>query len=252
MILGKIIDRIKEKLARPDKKEWLTRLVQELENHRFNFDTLPFNIVETKDTGFLVKVNGLFAFVSFYHMPWKYVDTGCWIAIAPKLTGKRFFCKIHKIDKEPLFVIINGAVPQFKKAEPTTGKEYKGLVIKITDYGIFIDIGYHFDWKYGSLVGLLHKSQIGVHEKIENFFAGQEVTTIFQGVNDRGQYVLSNDRETTDWQLGIPQSLVGLAVWAIVERKPGHKATGLLVRGKYKSQLAVNKQYYAKYRKTIK
>ena len=38
-------------------------------------------------------------------MPWKYYDTDSWKAIAPSLIGKMFFCKIHKIDKDPISII---------------------------------------------------------------------------------------------------------------------------------------------------
>ncbi|MFW5701142.1 MAG: S1 RNA-binding domain-containing protein [Cyclobacteriaceae bacterium] len=253
MIFESIINGIKERLGLSDKDDWITERLNEIENHRDNFDTLPFKIVELKDFGFLTKVKGLYSYISFYHMPWKYYDKDSWIAIAPSLIDKKFYCKIHKIDKDPTVIILNGEIPQFKKAELIIGEEYKGLIIKITDYGLFIDIGFHYNWKCGSITGLLHKSQLTDNEKISDYELGQEIKTVYQELNKSGQPVFSNDREKIDWQIGKPQKLVGQTIWAKVIRQPESKAVYLLIKGKYKSVLTINKQAYApKYRKIIK
>jgi hypothetical protein len=253
MIFESIINGLKERFGISDKDDWISGRLNEIENHRDNFDTLPFKIVEQKDFGFLTKVKGLYSYISFYHMPWKYFDTESWIAIAPSLIDKKFFCKIHKIDKDSIAIILNGELPQFKKAELAIGDEYKGLIIKISDYGLFVDIGYHFDWKCGSMTGLLHKSQLAVNEKLSDFKLGQEIKTVYQGLNDNGQPVFSNDREKIDWQMGKPQELVGQTIWVKVIRQPESKTVDLLVRGKYKATLTIDKQAYApKYRKKIR
>jgi len=253
MIFELIINRLKEIFSISDKDDWISERLNEIENHRDNFDTLPFMIIAQKDFGFLTKVKGLYSYISFYHMPWKYFDTDSWIAISPSLIDKKFFCKIHKIDKDPIAIILNGELPQFKKAELTIGGEYKGLVIKISDYGLFIDIGYHFDWKCGSLTGLLHKSQIVDGERISDFKLGQEIITLYQGLNENGQPIFSNDREKIDWQMGKPQALVGQSIWAKVIKQPESKTVDLLVRGKYKSSLSISKQgYTTNNRKKIK
>jgi ribosomal protein S1 len=186
-------------------------------------------------------------------MSWKYFDNESWTAIAPNLIDKTFFCKIHKIDKDPIAIILNGELPQFKKAELIIGEEYKGLIIKITDYGLFIDIGFHFNWKCGSITGLLHKSQFAANAKKSDYELGQEITTVYQEINKNGQPVFSNDREKIDWQIGKPQELVGQTIWAKVIRQPDSKTVNLLVKGKYKSILTIDKQAYApKHRKKLK
>jgi small subunit ribosomal protein S1 len=253
MIFESIINGLKNRFGISDKNDWISDRLNEIENHRDNFETLPFKIVEKKDFGFLTKVKGLYSYVSFYHMPWKYYDTESWIAIAPRLIGKKFFCKIHKIDKDPIAIILDGKLPQFKTAELTIGEEYKGLVIKISDYGLFIDIGYHFAWKCGSLIGLLHKSQLADNDKISNYKLGQEITTVYQELNDNGQPVFCNEREIIDWQMGKPQELIGQTIWAKVIRQPEIKTVDLLVSGKYKATLTTDAKLYApKYRTKIK
>ncbi len=241
MILYKIVKGI---FGQSTKKEWLDRLVKEIENHRYNFDSLPFKIVGLKETGFLVKVNGLFAFISFYHMPWKYFDTDCWRVIYPKFVGKTFFCKVYKINKDPLSIIINGEIPQFKKADLIIGNEYKGIIIKMTEYGAFIDIGYHFDWKYGSLVGLLHKTQLKDTELLEDFHTGQEIKTIYGGLNESEKIIFCNDMKKIAWQLENPEELIGQTVWAKVIRQTESKTVKLLVKGKYSTTLTISKKDY--------
>lgn len=70
------------------------------------------------------------------------------------------------------------------------GEEYKGLIIKTADYGLFIDIGYHFDWKCGSMAGLLHKTQLAGSESLEDYKLGQEIKTIYHKPNKKRQIVV--------------------------------------------------------------
>jgi ribosomal protein S1 len=252
MILEKIFNRLREQFGQSDKnqKDWLDIRVNEIETLRQNFENLPFKIIEIKDAGFLVKVNGVFAYISIYHKPWKYPNKESWIAIAPSLIGKTLFCKVHQLVRDPLFILLNGEIAQFKKAELTVGEEYKGLITEIKDYGLFIDIGYHFEWKCGSLYGLLHKSQLDKLEKTDDFQTGQEITIIYQGINENGQPVFSHNREIMEWQLNGPQELFGQKAWAEVILTPDTKRVEVLVRGKYRAILVKdNKSHSSGYRR---
>ena len=252
MIFDSIINIFREKVEVDNKQNWISERLNDLEIHRDNFDTLPFKIVELKNYGFLTKVLGLYAFIPFNYMPWSYSDINSWIAIAPTLFDKKFFCKIHELDKDKPSVILNAELPQFKKAELLNGEEYKGIVVKISDYGLFVDIGYHFGWRCGSLVGLLHKTQLNKNAEICNFSLGQEITTIYLGMNDNGQPLFSNDRVRTDWQLGKPQELIGQITWVEAARPIKSKTVDLFVKGIYKADLVLDKQVYPpKIRKRI-
>jgi len=225
-----------------DTNDWIYERFLEIEQHKDHCDVLPFRIIALKDAGFLAKVKGLYAYISFYHMPWKYYTPGSWVAIAPSLIGKEFSCKIHKVDKDQNSILLDGALPQFKQAVLTIGEVYNGLVIQITDAGLIIDIGCHFDWKYGSLTGFLHASKFVDNAKVSDFTPGQEITTVYQKAHDHGQLIFCSDKDKYDWQMGIPQALVGQKMWAKVIRRPGSKKVDLLVRGKYKAKLEVDKQ----------
>lgn len=253
MIFDSIINRFRNKSENSDKVDWISERLDEIESHRNNFDSIPFKIVEVKDSGFLTKVKGIFSYISFHYMPWKYNDIDSWKAIAPKLIGKKFLCKIYRIEKDPIAIVLNGEFPQFENAELTIGEEYKGLIIKTADYGLFIDIGYHFDWKCGSMVGLLHKTQLADSENLDDYKLGQELQTIYHKTNKKGQIIFSNDREKVDWEIGRPQKLIGQTTWATVIRHDDNTTIDLLVEGKYRALLKVDKNAYApKYRKEIK
>lgn len=225
-----------------DTNDWIHERLLEIESHNENGDILPFRIIALKEAGFLAKVKGLYAFISFYHMPWKYHSIDSWTAIASSLTGKTFFCKIHKFDKDQNSILLNGELPQFRKAELTIGKEYPGLIIEITGSGLIIDIGSHFDWKYGSMTGFLHASKLADHRQTSDFKSGQKITVVYQEAHENGQLIYCTDRERMDWHKGIPQGLVGKTMWAKVTHQPGSKKVEILVRGRYRAKLIVDKQ----------
>lgn len=253
MHYNSIVNRFRNKFGKSDKVDWISERLDEIENHQGNDDTIPFRIVGVKDAGFLTKVKGVFSYISFYYMPWKYNDIDFWKAIAPKLIGKKFLGKIYRIDKDPIAIVLNGDFPQFENAELTIGEEYKGLIIKTADYGLLIDIGYHFDWKCGSVVGLLHKRQLSDSENLEDYKLGQEIQTIYHKRNKKGQIGFCNDREKVDWEIGKPQKLIGQTTWATVIRHDDNTTIDLLVEGKYRAILKVDKKAFApKYRKEIK
>jgi ribosomal protein S1 len=252
MILDSIRNTVKDKLGFSNKSSWITERQNELQNHYENNDTLPFKIVDIKTHGFLTKVLGLYSFVPFSFMPWFYADIDSWVAVAPSLINRKFYCKVHEFDKSTGSIILDAGLPQFKRAELIEGEAYKGLITRLSDFGVFIDIGYHFDWKCGSLLGLLHKSQLADYEELNDFGLGQEITTIYKEMNHDGKPVFCNDKEKKDWKNGKPQKLVGQTTWANAVRKSDNETVELFVEGKYKARLVVDKRMHSwKSRKEI-
>jgi len=241
MIWENLKNIIKKKLGKPNKKEWLDKLVENLETQSLEDINLPFKIIELKKTGFAVKVSGLYAFISLNSMPWKYSKISYWTSIAPKLIGKIFFCRIHSIKKDKLSIIINGEIPQFKKTELLIGENYRGIIIEKIQSGIIIEIGYHFDWRCGSFVGFLHKSQFSAAKLFLNCSIGDEIEILYQGLNEKGQLVYTQIREIFDWNNGIPQSLAGQTVLVHVVRENVEKEAKFLVDGKYKGKIILQR-----------
>jgi len=222
--------------------DWISARFSEIGEHWYYLDTLPFKITRQHSSGFLAKVKGLFAFVPFCAMPWQYPELESWHAVAPCLIGKVFYCKIAAFDKEQRTIILNGNIPQFVNARLCIGDEYRGLVVKVTEYGVFIDFGYHLNWNNGSMVGLLHFSELAKGEILSGFNPGQEVTATYIGLNINGKHALSNNRSNIDWILGRPQALVGEVVEATVVRKEDQKAIEFYVNGLYRAELMIVSQ----------
>ena len=234
---------VKDNLGKPDKKEWFNKLVENLENQISKNINLPFRIVKLTYTGFVVKVSGLYAFIPFNYMPWKYNRDRYWSSVFTKLTNKTFFCKIHDIKKNPLKITINGEVPQFKKTKLFVGKSYRGIIIerRTSRRLVFVDIGYHFGWACGSFFGILHKRQFNSIQLYSSCSAGDEIEVLYQGVNEKGEFVFSQTGAIADWNEGIPQSLIGQTTWVQIVREGDKRKIKFLVNGKYRGVLIFSK-----------
>lgn len=252
MIFNEIIKNIKEKILTKNEENLTDPLVKELEVYKSNFETIPFKIIEIKKKCFLIEVNGVIGLISFYRMPWSYINLNSWSVIYPKLINNDFLCKIFEIRKNPQLVFIDGKIPQFKKIDLIEGQVYKAVIIKIAKYGFFIELGHHFNWQCGSIVGLLHKSQLRKTENFDDFKLGNELETFYNGLNKNEQLVFSNDSVKSEWNCGVPQELVGHTIIATVSRKHDFGNVRVLVKGKYEGVLFMNKENYTtKYRKKI-
>ncbi len=151
-----------------------------------NQTMLYFKIVEIKKNGFLVKVSGLFAHISFSHMPWEYRALAHWHYVSASLVGKYFLGKVHSLNENPFWVVLDAKETTFEKPELTELKQYKGVILHKAEHGLFIDIGVHFDWKYGSIVGLFHKNLMP-RETYEKACQGDTMLTTFYKYNREGK-----------------------------------------------------------------
>lgn len=238
MIWDSLKNIIGGKSSKPSKKEWLDKLVENLETKKSENTNLPFKIIEMKSTGFVVKVSGLYAFISFNHMPWKYSKINYWLSISPALIGKIFYCRVHNIEKDSLLSItIDGKIPQFRKTELLIGENYRGIIVEKVRKGIFIDIGYHFGWKCGSFIGFLHKSQFDAVQLFSSCSIGDEIEIFYQGINEKGMLVYSQTNEVVEWSNEIPQGLVGQIVLVRIVQNEDGKGIRLLVKGRYNGRM---------------
>jgi ribosomal protein S1 len=243
MILNNFIATIKRAFSYLKKRRWHKKLVKNIEKQKKEERQLPFKIIEIRTSGFLVKVSGLFAFISFNHMPWKYNDIDFWTAVSSKLTDKIFYCKIHLIKKHPLKITIDGKVHQFKKKEMEINEEYTAIIIKKLPSGVFVDAGYHFGWKYGSFVGFVHRSMFGTKDFLTDCSIGGELKVSYLGLNEKGQVVYQQATE--------PHDFIDQIVRASVIKKTEDEID-LLVNGRHKGVLfPLMEDYSEEYRKKI-
>ena len=101
-----------------------------------------------------------------------------------------------------LVILINAAIPQFKKPQLDEGRKYQGIVIQKAKYGLFVDIGFHFNWKFGSLPGLIHITNLEKRNlSIEDIELGQEIETTYYGKDEKGKLILDNP-DHAEWFKG--------------------------------------------------
>ncbi len=229
---------------RPSRLEWLEKLIQNAERCCEEEKSLPVRIISSKDKGFVVKVSGLYAFIFYNHMPWEYPIMADWSVVSAHLIGKVFYGKIHKVKRDPLSIIIDGKVEQFRKPDLFEGGEYFGLVVQKATYGAFIDLGYHFNWKHGSLLGLMHKSQFEEISDFQECNPGDVVEVGYQGLRKDGHMILGNKCDLLDWVKGRPQELVGQVIWVKVKTDSKLGNQMFMVIDKYAGHLPISSNIY--------
>ncbi|TPV32348.1 hypothetical protein FJ651_12340 [Paucihalobacter ruber] len=234
----------KKKQEKPD---YLFELVNNVKEAKRLQKNLPFQIVSAKRKGFVVKVGGLFAFVSYFHMPWTYKSLDHWLAVSKHLIGKEFFCIIYSIDDNdtPVKVIIDAENHTFKPKELKKLQEYECIVIQKSKYGMFVDLGYHFNWEFGSFVGLIHKTVIKNDVTLIEAVPGDVVTTYFHGLQinkpaHRGELILGTKNLQKEWFTEDLQKLVGTEQTAILKEEEDGRRT-FYIDGKFKTFIHINK-----------
>jgi len=73
-----------------EEKSYLSKLIANFEELEQKGENIPFKITGIRRKGFIIKAAGLFGFISFNHMPWKYENYNSWTAVYPLIKGKIF------------------------------------------------------------------------------------------------------------------------------------------------------------------
>ncbi len=250
----KLIELIKRICGLSGNKKWLEDLVTELEKKQEANLTLSCFVTSIRETGLIVKVSGLYAFMPFNHAFWRYHCSDSWKVVFPKLLDIKFSCQVYQIKRDPINIVVNGNIQQqFTEADLIVGKQYPGIVIAKKDFGIFVEIGYYFDWKHGSVAGILLKSFFGKEYSFTDCQVGDEIETTYANKNDKGQLLFSNNQKMSDWYFDKPRELVGQITNVRIRKSPDREQPEYLVRDKYQGILNLrNRDYPVKYRKKLR
>jgi ribosomal protein S1 len=249
------VDIIKDKTNQTsnslDTETHLSKLIDNFEERNIKDESHPFKISDIHEKGFIVKIYGLFGYISFYHMPWNYNNIDSWKSIFPYIKGKILFAEIFKFEKEVLSIILDGKIPQFKNPELFENEKYQGIIIDKTKYGLFVDIGYSLRWECGSLVSLLHKSNFHDKELFEKINVGELIELFFLGYNEDEQIILGLHTESQQWFSGEIEKLIGKILPVnIIELENGR--INYLIENKFAGALQVNKIIYPNNPKEVK
>ena len=210
-------------------------LFQALEKAQAENRNVHFRLYKYLDTNLLVKANGLFAYLPFELAPWHYPHSEYWKYVVPTAMGARFRCKVLETSREtePHFSIrVDASNSIVHQAELTEGAEYQGLVLDTMDNRFLVDIGLHFRWKYGGMIGYMPFPQT-----IEtDLNPGNKIKVKYIGKNDRDlQFAPMEDVDFT--------SYIGRTVWVQACRSEG-TAPYFMVEGKYRAEMPVTRTIY--------
>ncbi len=224
-------------------KDYLQDLLLNIKDSYENEEILTFRIIELKEKGFVVKTEGLFAYVSLNHFAWSYPTTEFWKNVSNYLIGNYFRGKVHSISEKPISIIINASIHNFDKPDLKILAEYQGIVLHKAKYGVFVDLGFHFNWRFGSLLGLIHKSTLKNKSDYDNWNVGEEITTVFQGFNEEGKLVLGDNYERAKWINEKMDKLIGTIQETKVVRNEDNRLE-FYVLGEHQASVPISKEFY--------
>jgi len=146
-------------------------------------------VVDVKEKGLVVKVENLYGYLPFQLTPWQYPNKDFWTTIKNSLRNRVFDCKIvsaEQIEDEKFKIFVDATVHKFREFQLQKDVKLKGTVLKVTENGCFIDVGGHFAWKFGALMGFLNKSKNYIEAFTESYKEGQMIDVYFWGKSTRG------------------------------------------------------------------
>jgi len=232
-------------------KDYLHDLLLNIKKAHANQESITFRIVKPKEKGFIVKVGGLFAFISFNHFGWSYPSIEYWKNASKALVGSYFTGKIHNVEENPISIQVNGKEQVFNKPKLEKFSQYRGVIVRKPKYGVFVDLGLHFNWKFGSLLGLVHKSSLINPTDYDNWNVGEQITIPFLGFNENEQLVLGDNRERGKWLTGEMDKLIGTIQKVSVVINENGKSE-FYVLGEHKSTISRKKELHPNLRTTVK
>ncbi|MDR2232422.1 MAG: hypothetical protein LBE56_04770 [Tannerella sp.] len=146
--------------------------------------------------------------------------------------------KIYKAVYESL-------TPKPENVELILNERYKGFVFKKVDYGAFVDIGYHFQWKHGCIEGLLHHTKFADNESFINCKTGDIVSVHYLGENEKGRVF-----QDTEWMSLKDRYLGKILQLSVVRNKYGTLKAE--IEGKYTAVFPVLGALYGPNKKIMK
>ncbi len=243
----------KKKKVAKTKKDYLSDLITKLEKAQKKQDVLQFEIKSAKRNGFVVKVSGLYAFVSFYHMPWQYRSIEQWRSVSKYLIGKKFNGIVHSISAKsrPVKILLNAEKQNFDKLQLVDKEQYNCVIIQRLRFGFVVDLGYHFGWKYGSIVGLIHKSSFKSDEELISAKLGDIVQTYYHGRKKNGDPILGDKNVNKELLTGELDDLIG-SVQTAVLKKDSNGRRSFFIKEKYKTIININPEIFPDEKSTKK
>ena len=232
-------------------KEWLEELFAHIEEFFLYDKAVRCKIFSMVTKGFIVKINGIFAFIPIQLMPWKYPRATFWKVIAPTMVGTSFFCKIKeasRLSAQKFSVYADASVHKFPVVEIVEATLYSAIILLKSPKIIVLDIGYHFAWKCGSIQGILPKTKFVSARAFDACEPGQVIQVYCTGLREEKLDCVEADyyEASQIWNPETMEHYVGKVVPVHVEYV--EDKIMLLVDNRYQGQL--RKKDYARIEET--
>jgi len=226
-----------------DPNEYLSELRKNFERKIKEQDIHEFRIVDVRQKGFVVKIYGLFGYVSFFHMPWKYRNSIIWQTMFPNLKNHIFLGKIHDYNSKSLGIKIDAKCMAFADVNIPVDEYYQSIVLNVVTFGVFVEIGHLFDWRFGSVSGLLHKDNFTSPADMDSLNTGDVLQVIYWGENSDSQHMFGLMPELKPWFDGSVKKLIGKKVKGkVLSNKNGNLLCS--VNDIFKAKITVKKSIY--------
>lgn len=199
-------------------KKWFNVLINSIKRREAENIPVRFRIEDITARGFRVKVGGLYAYLPFYCMPWRYKNPSFWNIIFPSIVGKHFMGKVSYFNENPLTIRVNTDSSLFPHApfKFETNEISTGIILEKTNTTLQIDFGYEFGWKRGSLIFKITRNS---EEKDVDLFPqynqGEEFDAVYIGKSAAGNDIFCYEDGS---YFSEEHNLIGRKVWAKLER----------------------------------
>lgn len=239
--MKKIIRKIFKFLGFSRERHYLKDLINNIEGVYNEQKKITYSIYQIRQKGFVVKVGGLFAFVSFKHMPWQYPNYRYWTLISKSITEKRFYCNIYKVKRKPLLILIDGKIHLFKEIKLEPDREYRAIILNKSKMSFTVDAGYHFEWEYGSFMGLIQPNNLSENTLLLD--EGDEMKVRLYRDKQEELYKFVDANIPAEWYNGQIEELIDTRQEAMVILNHANRRE-YVVQNKYRASTPATRDLY--------
>lgn len=185
----------------------LTKRVSLLKQIQNINEFVSFEPYEITEKGIIGKSMGIFAFIPFSYMPWRYYQLSHWNIIFNYLKSSTFKAAIIHINYKILSLKLDARNIKFESISLLKDQSYKAIILEINKDFYILDLALHFNWKYGKKIVYL-KSYL-VENKLRDLLKkGDIISVIYFGINENAEVLIGKTINQKNLILGQIPSLI--------------------------------------------
>lgn len=161
-----------------------------------NNEEVSFTVKKILSKGVMIQIGSFSSYVHrfFFFNSILNDDIPYWKVVSPHLIGKTFKGKIAFLNRDNFYIKIDSENKPFESIPLDFNTLYKSIVVlgRRRKKFIFIDIGFHFNYRYGIHICFVHSSYVSDEEKFNQLESGDIYNVYFQGRSNTGEIFLSD------------------------------------------------------------